>query len=66
MAPQGPWAPGLLKPAATWSADPATRYSDTAIVGMRNAYTNPNNKRLFKGAEATPPRILAMQLKSSR
>jgi len=63
---QGPWAPALLKPAQGWSADPASRYSDTAIVGMRNAYTNPHGKRLFKGAGATPPRILAMQLKSSK
>ena len=62
---QGPWNPGLLKPAAGWSADPVSRYSDTAIVSMRNAYTNPNNKRLFKSAAATPPRILAMALKSS-
>jgi len=33
---------------------------------MRNTYTNPNAKRLFKGAALTPPRILAMQLKSAK
>ena len=63
---QGPWNQGLLKPAASWSADPATRYTDSAIVHMRNTYTNPNAKRLFKGAALTPPRILAMQLKSAK
>ena len=63
---QGPWNPGLVKPAAGWSADPATRYAEKAIVHMRNAYTNPAGKRLFKGAAATPPRVQAMQLKSGR
>ena len=63
---QGPWQPGLLKPAKGWSCDPVTRYVDGAIVRTKGNYTNRQSKRLFRGAGATPARIEALGLKAER
>ena len=53
----------LLKDAAGWSADPVTRYADGAILRTKSNYTNPQSKRLFRGAGAVPPRVEALALK---
>ena len=63
---QGPWQPGLLKPAAGWSADPVTRYANGAILRTKSNYTNPQSKRLFRGEGATPGRIVALDLKKEK
>jgi hypothetical protein len=63
---QGPWTPHLLKPSKAWSSDPISRYADGATVRTKRNYTNPNSKRLFRGAGATPARIEAMDLKVER
>ena len=40
---QGPWQPsvGLLRPAASWTSDPVSRYSDGPIARTKSNYTNP-------------------------
>ena len=62
---QGPWSAtgGLLRPAAGWTADPVTRYSDGPIARTKANYTNPQSKRLFRGEGATPTRIARLDLK---
>jgi hypothetical protein len=64
---QGPWQPGmLLKQANGWSADPVTRYADGAILRTKSNYTNPQSRRLFRGAGATPARIAALDIRAER
>jgi hypothetical protein len=63
---QGPWKPALLKPSKGWSSDPVTRYADGATVRTKTNYTNPQSKRLFRGAGATPARVEALGLKAER
>ena len=59
----GPWNSSLLKPAKSWSADPATRYADGPILRHKGVYTNIFSKRLYRGAAAVPPRVDALALK---
>ena len=56
-----PWfmGAGLLDPHG-WSADPLTRYPEEWLTTMAKTYKNPKAKRSNKGADAVPPRVLAL------
>ena len=60
------WKADLLKPAAGWTADPVSRYSNTALLNICRMYTDPRTKRNFKGQESVPKRISDMNLKADR
>ena len=60
------WNATLLKPAAGWSADPVTRYCNSALLDVCRMYTDPRTKRNFKGQAAIPKRISALGLRSDR
>ena len=50
----------------TRSADPVSRYSNSALLNIMRMYTDPRTKRNYKGQEAVPRRINEMNLKSDR
>ena len=56
----------LLKQSKGWSADPVSRYSNTALLNICRMYTDPRTKRNFKGQESVPKRISDMNLKADR
>ena len=39
---------------------------DGALLRTKSNYTNPQSRRLFRGAGATPARIAAMDIKAER